>query len=210
MRTRRLVVIGAVGWIVAAACYSDEITNVQELASVTTLVDSQAPLRSARTFALPDTVIHAMRDGGTATTGHAGDSLILNQIRAGFISLGWREITDVRATRADVVILTAVLEQEQTGVAYGSWWSDWGYWPGWPTSYGGYGWGYPGAAVEFTYVTGTLLITMLDLLHGDASTKQVPLLWAAAINGVLTSSSLEGALDGITQAFVQSPYLERP
>jgi hypothetical protein len=64
--------------------------------------------------------------------------------------------------------------------------------------------------VEFTYEAGTLLITMLDLVHGDASTRQVPLLWAAGINGVLTSSSLDGALAGITQAFSQSPYLERP
>jgi len=101
-----------------------------------------------------------------------------------------------------------VLEREQTGVAYGSWWSDWGYWPGWPASYAGYGWG--GAAIEFTYETGTLLIAMLDLHNSDSETKRVPLLWAAGINGVLTSSSLDGALDGITQAFVQSPYLERP
>jgi hypothetical protein len=212
MRTRRLVVIGAVGAIAAAGCYpNDDVTSVSDFASVTTLVDSQAPLRAARTFALPDTVIHTTLGDGTATTtSHAGDAQILDRIRAGFIDFGWREITDVRATRADVVILTAVLEREQTGVAYGSWWGDWGYWPGWPASYGGYGWGYPGAAVEFTYETGTLLITMLDLLHGDASTKRVPLLWAAGINGVLTSSSLDGALDGITQAFIQSPYLERP
>jgi hypothetical protein len=29
------------------------------------------------------------------------------------------------------------------------------------------------------------------------------------VNGVLTSTSLEGALNGIDQAFTQSPYLER-
>jgi hypothetical protein len=50
---------------------------------------------------------------------------------------------------------------------------------------------------------------MLDVRHGDESSKRIPLLWAAAINGVLTSSSLDGALAGVDQAFVQSPYLER-
>jgi len=209
MRTRRLVVIGAVGLIAAAACYSDQIVTVSELASVTTLVDSQAPLRAARTFALPDTVMHINIDGNAPAISNAGDAQILARIRAGFIALGWREIVDVRTTRADVVILTAVLEQEQTGVAYAGWGSSWGYWPGWPAGYPGYAWGYPGA-VEFTYETGTVLITMLDLHNGDAATQQVPLLWAAGINGVLTSSSLNGALDGIAQAFVQSPYLERP
>ena len=151
-----------------------------------------------------------MRDGGTATTGHAGDSLILNQIRAGFISLGWREITDVRATRADVVILTAVLEREQTGCRVRQLVERLGLLARLAGQLQRLRMGIPGAAVEFTYVSGTLLITMLDLLHSDATTKQVPLLWAAAINGVLTSSSLDGALNGITQAFVQSPYLERP
>jgi hypothetical protein len=63
--------------------------------------------------------------------------------------------------------------------------------------------------VTFTYDTGTLLITMLDVQHGDASSRRVPLLWAAGVSGVLTSSSLQGALEGIDQAFTQSPYLER-
>jgi hypothetical protein len=34
------------------------------------------------------------------------------------------EIVDVRAERPDVVVLTAVLE-ENTGVAYSDWWSGW-------------------------------------------------------------------------------------
>jgi len=210
MRSRRLVVIGAAASIAAASCYpNQDVTNVSDFASVTTLVDSQAPFFAARTFALPDTVIHVSIDGAPTVTGHDGDAQILARIRAGFIAFGWREITDVRARGADVVILTSVLEREQTGVAYAGWGGSWGYWPGWPAGYTGYGWGYPGT-VEFTYEAGTLLITMLDLVHGDASTRRVPLLWAAGVNGVLTSSSLDGALDGITQAFVQSPYLERP
>jgi hypothetical protein len=50
---------------------------------------------------------------------------------------------------------------------------------------------------------------MLDVQHGNTSTKRVPLLWAAGVQGVLTASSLNGALTGIDQAFAQSPYLER-
>jgi hypothetical protein len=50
---------------------------------------------------------------------------------------------------------------------------------------------------------------MLDIQHGNMSTKRVPLLWAAGVSGVLTASSFTGALAGIDQAFAQSPYLER-
>jgi hypothetical protein len=51
---------------------------------------------------------------------------------------------------------------------------------------------------------------MLDLRNGDATAKRVPLLWAALINGVVTSAAPDNALAGISQAFLQSPYLERP
>jgi len=194
-----------------AACYPDQINSVEDLSSVTTVVDSQAPLESARTFALPDTVIHAMRGSSTGTTlvGHEADAQLLARIRARFVERRWREIASFGGERPDVVVLTAVLEQTNTGVAYGGWWSDWGYWPGWSADYSAWGWGYP-SAVTFTYQSGTLLIVMLDLRNGDTQRKRLPILWAAGIEGVLTLSSLDGALAGIDQAFAQSPYLERP
>ena len=201
-----------IGVLFAASlgCYPDQITSLSQLASVTTLVDSQAPLRNARTFALPDTIVHLTVTTGPGVLRRDGDQQMIDRVRSELIALGWREIIDVRAERPDVVVLMAVSEQTNTGVAYGGWWSYWGWWPGWPVSYGSdWAWGYPASAVTFTYDTGTLLITMLDVQHGDASSRRVPLLWAAGVNGVLTSSSLQGALTGIDQAFTQSPYLER-
>jgi len=201
-----LIMLGV--FFTAVGCYPEQINSISQLASVTTLVDSQAPLRNARTFALPDTIIHITIGAGVIS--HDGDQQLIARVRAELIAMGWREVTDVRAERPDVVVLMAVTEQTNTGVAYGGWWSDWGWWPGWPATYGSdWAWGYPANAVTFTYETGTLLITMLDVQHGNESTKRVPLLWAAGVNGVLTSTSLDGALNGIDQAFTQSPYLER-
>jgi len=207
----RALVVAALS-IAAVACYPDQIINsVQELASITTVVDTEPPqpLRSARTFALIDTIIHPARSLGSGLIGHDGDDEILARIRRRFIDDGWREITNVPAQRPDVVVLTTIFEQVNTGVFYGDWWSNWGYWPGWPTGYGAdWGWGVPG--VEFVYESGTLLITMLDIRNGDPLRKRVPVLWAAGIQGVVTTTALQGALVGIDQAFVQSPYLERP
>jgi hypothetical protein len=197
--------------IVMTSCYPDQITSTTQLSSVTTLVDSQAPLRAARTFALPDTIIHSMSltGTGTGTITHAGDADILAAIRSGLLLFGWQEV-NVSVERPDVVVLTAVLEQTNTGVAYTDWWANWSWWPGWPAAYGpDWVWTSPVNAVAFTYQTGTLLITMLDIQHGNMSTKRVPLLWAAGVSGVLTASSFTGALAGIDQAFAQSPYLER-
>jgi len=194
----------------AMSCYPDQITSTTQLASVTTLVDSQTALRTAHTFALPDTIIHSRQPGGVSVITHKGDAEIIAQIRAGLVGFGWQEITDVAARRPDVVVLTAVLEQTNTGVAYSDWWANWGWWPGWPVGYGpDWAWASPVNAIAFTYQTGTLLITMLDIQHGNVSTRRVPLLWAAGVSGVLTASSFNGALTGIDQAFSQSPYLER-
>jgi hypothetical protein len=196
--------------VATTGCYPDQIMSFSQLSSVTTLVDSQAPLREARTFALPDTIIHPARAQGADVIGHEADDQILGRIRDGFLAFGWREITDVTAERPDVVLLTVVLEQSNTGVAYSGWWGGWSFWPGWPVGYGAdWGWGYPANAVTFSYETGTLLVVMLDIKHGNTSTKRVPLLWAGAVDGVLTKSSVDGALEGIDQAFAQSPYLQR-
>jgi uncharacterized protein DUF4136 len=210
MRVHATVIVLGALFTASMGCYPEQINSISRFVSVTTLVDSQAPLRNARNFALPDTIVHLTPTNGPGIISHSGDEQMIARVRAELVAFGWREVTDIGAERPDVVVLMAVLEQPNTGVAYAGWWSDWGWWPGWPVGYGSdWNWGYPADAVTFTYETGTLLITMLDLQHGDASARRVPLLWGAGVNGVITSSSLQGALNGIDQAFAQSPYLER-
>jgi len=194
----------------ALGCYPEQITSLDQAVSVTTLVDSQAPLKSARTFALPDTVLHPEQRQGADIIGHEHDAVILATLRSNLVAMGWREITDVASERPDVVVLAFVLEQTNTGVAYTDWWGGWSYWPGWPVGYGPeWAWGYPGNVTTFTYESGTLAMVMLDLRNGDQSAKRVPILWAGAVNGVLAIASVDDALAGIDQAFTQSPYLER-
>jgi hypothetical protein len=202
----RLLVLGALVAL-GAACYTDRIDNIRSFGTVVTLVDSQAPLRAARTFAMPDTIV-VIRGMDILT--HAHDSEILARIRSKFIAAGWIEV-DPRRIRPDVVVLTSALAQEHTGTVSTAWWGPWGYWPGWPTAYGSdWIWGVPGTEFEFTYATGTLIITMLDVNDADAGGRRIPALWVAAVNGVLTVAAVDGALIGIDQAFVQSPYLVRP
>src|SRR4051812_19599308 len=191
-------------------CYPEQIASLTQNVSVTTLVDSQAALKTAHTFALPDTIVHPARAQGADVIGHEHDAEILGTIRSNLVALGWREITDVATARPDVVVLTFVLEQTNTGVAYSNWWGGWSSWPGWPVGYGpDWFWGYPGNATTFTYESGTLAMVMLDLRNGDQSARRVPLLWAGAVNGVLVIASFPESLSGTDQAFIQSPYLER-
>ncbi len=90
-------------------------------------------------------------------------------------------------------------------------WFGWGYSPGYPCCGPGYGWGYPWAPVStVSYAVGTLLITMMDPSRPDNGVDTAPVLWVAAINGLLEDST-SGIVTRITnligQAFDQSPYL---
>jgi len=145
--------------------------------------------------------------GGSGVLSHVVDPQVLARIRANFAVRGWREVFDLKAEQPDVAVLAMLFEQSNT-VSYAGWWGDWGYWPG----FSGYGpewsWGYP-AATSFTFESGTLAIAMLDLHGGDPTFKNLPLLWVAGVEGALATSTIDGVLNGIDQAFAQSPYLER-
>jgi hypothetical protein len=212
MRAFAAFTIPALICAATVGCYPDQMNLLTQTVSVTTLVDSGAPLKAARTFAMPDTIVVVNR-GGAGVIDRDGENEILARIRESFISRGWRDVTSIRAETPDVVILTAALEQSHEGVAYGDWWSAWGYWPGWAGAYGpDWVWAVPGGTVTFTYESGTLLIVMLDRHHDDTAEKRVPVLWAAGVNGVLATPvfNLDVAIGGVDQAFAQSPYLNRP
>ena len=126
---RLAAVAAALALSVVGACYPDQLNTVPELASVVTVVDSTGTaLRSARTFSLIDTVMHAKRREGANVIGHANDATILSTIRNGFLANGWREVTNPGQQRPDVVVLCIVFERVNTGVFYGGWWNDFAFW----------------------------------------------------------------------------------
>ena len=195
----------------ASAC-GDTIVGDNLAGAVVTVVDSTGPaLRSARTFALPDTIIEVPL--GSSTISHAADHRIVASIRAHFIELGWQDVTKLPAVHPDVVVLTADATRVQSGTAYGDWFAAWGYLPYWGPAVGaGWTWGIPGGAIPYVYQVGTVLITMLDLRAQSADTRTIPLLWAGVLDGILpaganAANQTPRIIDGIDQAFAQSPYL---
>lgn len=195
-----------------AACYPEQIVFPDALGSVTTLVDSgDAALRTARVFALPDTVVALKR--GTGTIGHADDHTLVARVRQNFLARGWIETRNPAVTPPDVVILLAGSTRVEVGVAYTDWYGAWGYLPYWGGAVDpSLAWGAPVGAIPYAYQAGTLIVTMVDVRPTRTRDDgRIPLLWAAALDGVLTGeSTLDRALDGIDQAFVQSPYLRIP
>jgi hypothetical protein len=213
-RLNRFVIGCAAALIVSVASVGCETTNptANDLGGVVVTVVDQGPgLQSARSFALPDTIIEF--PVGSTELDHSSDSAIISNIRRHFLALGWRDVTRTAATRPDVVVLVAAQERIETGVAYFDWFGGWGYLPYWDVGVDpSWGWGVPAGAVPYAYQAGTVLITMLDVRAQDRGTRSIPLLWSAVLDGVVTTTTntVDRILAGVDQAFVQSPYLRIP
>ena len=191
-----------------AACYADSFTSPDDIGWVTTLVDSTtSSLFTARTFAVPDTVVEL---GGDGSFVHTSDRIIVDRVRDHFVSLGWTEVRDARDASPDVLVVIGVSTRVEVGYTYVDWYGAWGWAPYWGAAANpAWVWGVPGGAIPYVYEVGTLLITMVDLRAPRDRTKIVPVLWIAAATGVLSdAATLPRALTGIDQAFAQSPYLK--
>jgi hypothetical protein len=203
--TAVVVLMAAAGGV--SACETDDFGGLS--GAVVTLVDSGPPLQSALAFVLPDTIIQL--PNASFTMRHDADAEITAHIRSHLVSLGWRDAAGDATPVPDVVVLVAATARLQTGVFYTDWYGSWGYLPYWgPTVSTDWIWSSP-AAVPYSFPAGTLLVTMIDLRDQDMTTRDIPLLWAAAVDGVIrgVSASASLAIIGLDQAFAQSAYLER-
>ena len=178
-----------------------------------TIYDTDFNFSGADTYAMPDTVLHIVKEGEEDKVDHSFDELFLSTVRTNMTSAGYTEIALDTANLSDVVLLVTAASSSQSGAIWNSgWWGGWGWWPGWgyyPPGYPGYP-GYPGGGypVYYSYSVGSLLITMVDPYETDIEEKTFVFPWLAAVNGLLKGSSGEKRItDGINQAFEQSPYL---
>ncbi len=209
MRTPRAAIAAAtlVLPLVVAACYPDQLSDVEDLDTVTTVFDTGADFSVKRTYALVDSVVPI----GFDTTGDNDEvpaslsRAVVSEIRTNLNALGWQEITDPRVTEPDVVVAAGVAVNQYI---YADWYSYWGYWPYWPPVWAGWGWYYP-VPIVYSYDVGTLLVTMVDARRASPTDRLIPIAWIAAVRGVGNgaASNQARAVAGVDQAFEQSPYL---
>ncbi len=199
-----------------ASCYPGEVTSVAQLDVVLTAHDDTVNFQSFTTYLLLDSVVHIDYENNMADDllDRSNDALILSEVRAGIEAMGYVEETDPGTTQPDVVLLVGAIAAENTAYFSYGWWPYYGGYPGWGCCYGpGWGWGYPSGGVgSVSYDVGTLVITMLDPdrpSNPDTEVDTAPVLWLAAINGILTGSGQAARLTNlIRQAYDQSPYLK--
>jgi len=201
------LVVATGAWL--AACYPERPSQPNDYASITTVYDTLFRYDSATTFFIPDSVVHL---GGTDNINHVYDSLIIATTAARMVARGYTRVGD--PTVADLSLNPAVTVKDNYDYTVPNWctiWEDWAY----PWTCGG-AWipNYPADEIGFTYSKGTILIFMANLAGGTPpAVTRPPVVWVAGINGVVsgnTSTALATKIvDGIKQAFLQSPYIYR-
>ena len=209
--------IGAVALIIAAAlvlcsCGLDSgFNSVADFDVIVTLYDDEADFGAIQTYAMPDSVAYLgddeNRSGGSRDEG-IYDQLILDELAANLEAIGYVREEDPENNGADVVVLPGVTSTEWE-VWVSNPWYDWGYWG----YYSDYYYYYPpcsGCGNSYTFTTGSLLVTMEDRNAANEEDQTIPVIWAAGMNGLVegsTSSISSRIIEGIEQAFAQSPYL---
>lgn len=197
---------GAIAW--SAACYPDEVTNVVDLDTVATFRADEFNFGNVVRFAMPDTVLDLSDEvENPIDITDEYDQLIIDQVRANLLALGWLESKTEDDPAPEVVMFLGKVAQEN--ISGGIWYPGypgWGWW--YPPCFGCGGY-WPPTVVTYTWNTGTVVMTLFDASSIGDGDDDVDGVWIGGLNGVL-SSSANGAVRisrGIDQAFTQSPYL---
>ena len=178
---------------------------------VYTAHDSGTDFSAINTYFLPDSIL-VIGNSDQNEYWKGEDALeIIGVVENGMDNAGYTR-TNEKAD-ANVGLQLSYVRQETYFVGYNNpyWWWYYpycwapGYWGDWA------GWHYPDS-VYYAYTAGSLLVEMVNLDADPSGNKKLPVIWDSFIGGLLTSNSelnLQRTIDGVEQAFIQSPYLAK-
>lgn len=218
-----LILVLPLGIALLDGCYPNDSISVSETDIVMTAYNDSVGFPTLKTYFMSDTVI-PLRDDSTDHSLIENNNLIIETIATNMANYGYTRVDASYEGIPDVSVSSVAIAVTTVTVGwwypyYPGWGWGWGwykssretnyYYPGYPGYYPpGYWGGYP---YSTSYTTGTLLMRManpLDIRIIDGDTV-VPIYWAGAVNGVLSSGSNASRItNGINQAFEQSPEIK--
>ena len=209
-----LLVLGTAASFLLSSCTPGSELTPSESDVVVTLFNQKVDFGAITTFAMPDTIVHVVAEGGTDRLSRKHDQEILSLIATNLEARGYVRIDEGSPDVPDVLVLTGASARTlwywysyYPGDSW-SWYPGWGWWGGNP----GWEWVYPESSygTSYAYTIGTLFVTMVDPNNPDAENKMIPVCWLGVCNGTLNdveASKQARFTDSINQLFVQSPYL---
>jgi hypothetical protein len=193
------------------ACHPGTYEDVTETDLVATGYDKTADFGNYSTYAMPDSVVdisELAQGQPKAEDGIENEELILDAIATNLSERGYVRVEP--DANPDLAVVAFAYVSTTVGIWYPYPWDP--YWGWWPCCYPpGWGWYPPYYGGSYSYDTGTLVIGMAKTDLTGAPEGKIPVIWTAALNGILSSSTSQTGRriqNGIDQAFVQSPYLK--
>jgi len=189
--------------LLLAACHPTGAEYITDLDVVMTTHDATFDFAAANTYALPDkVVVVGDPSGGTPNPiDPALEQMILATLENEMTASGYQKVDG--SASPDLTMTAAALQVTNVSYYYGSWCGYWAYYyPCYPY--------YPPVVGVSTYTTGTLIV---DMARVNTAGGQYDRLWTAIIRGIQTgskSTDQQRVVNGISQAFIQSPYLGKP
>ncbi|MFW5820736.1 MAG: DUF4136 domain-containing protein [Bacteroidota bacterium] len=214
--------------LMLTSCYPDEENDISELDIVMTQYDVEFDFSTKQYFLLPDTVpiISSKEDYEKSEDELQLDNAILEEITVQMRNAGYMQLQPADTANDSRMNNAVVVLASRATVSYTDYYYDyynygydyWGGYYGFNYYYPGYRWNhyYPwGYPVAYSYSVGTVIIEMIDPAEpfeiDDANGEVTyPVRWMAVLNGMAElslSNTEERTIDGIMQAFDQSPYL---
>jgi hypothetical protein len=198
-----LAIIG----LIFASCskYPTYTVNTSDMDMIWTNYDESINFVEYKTYYVPDSIIldNDVEDDDREALQAYYES-VLAEVNANMEALNYIRVDS--ADNPDIGMGISIITRTTHVISYNYWWYYPGYW-GWP----GYGYYYPWGTYMGSYEEGAVIIDMADLKNIDHSNKMIDAMWATLIGGVLTNNSStvisKRLIDGIDQAFKQSPYL---
>lgn len=199
-----ILVLLAVTSVLLTSCYPDYGLTSADYDIVATFKEDANDFQSYKTndatFYMSSSIKRLTDNvGGISDEAGPYDDQILAEIERQMIANGYREIDS--ASLPDVYISVGATSSENVVYYPGYWWGYYGWYYPW-YGYGGY---------AYSYTTGSLFVTMIDLKKFDEGNKISGAVWAGIINGLLEDTNANTAsrvITSIDKMFEQSPYLK--
>ncbi|HZX41421.1 MAG TPA: DUF4136 domain-containing protein [Myxococcaceae bacterium] len=188
--------------LLLAACHPTGVETITDLDVVATTHNAGFDFAAPNTYSLPSAIFLIQGDP-TITPPQRIDpvleQLVLSTLKTELDASGYTQVGVGKSP--DLAVNAAALMVTNVNYYYGYWCTYWTY-------YGCYPY-YPPVVGVSTYVVGTLLVDMVPFSATPPGNQYVGV-WTAVIRGIQTgsrSTDQQRVVNGISQAFIQSPYL---
>jgi hypothetical protein len=193
--------------LVVSSCskYPTYTVNTSDLDMVWTEYDETADFSQYKTYFIPDSLLMdstMSEEDQEYIQEYYQDVLV--EINENMAALNYVRVDS--SANPDLGIVVSIVTQTNYVFSYSYWYYYPPYW-----GYPGYGYSYPWSTYMGSYEEGALIFDMADLKNINHQSQNINAIWSALCGGILTGSSSstisKRLINGVDQAFAQSPYL---